>query len=176
MKKNILIILLILVVIGQSFWIFANKKSNNPRISEKSDLVSVDKESNNTKINNQEEKPQNPNNHPIDKALDKCMEDKYNTNDMNECVYQAMDSWFVEIGKYLDLFKDNLNDSDYQSVLSAQENWKKYQESEFEAIGAIFDKKQGSMYRNIEVGDKNELVKQRALELKNLYELLVDEF
>lgn len=95
----------------------------------------------------------------------------YTTTGMTECSYKAMDMWFKEIDKYLGLLKTVTSEKEYANILKAQENWKKYQESEFVSISIIIDK-QGTIFQNILSGKECGLVKQRALNLRNFYETL----
>ena len=95
----------------------------------------------------------------------------YTTTGMTECSYKAMDMWFKEIDKYLGLLKTITTEEDYTNILKAQENWKKYQEAEFVALSPIMNK-QGTMFQNVAVGNKTNVVKERALELKELYDTL----
>ena len=92
---------------------------------------------------------------------------------MSQCTYKAMDAWFKEIDKYVNLLKTVTSEEDYANILKAQENWKKYQESEFVAISIIANK-QGTMYTNILSGCESGIVKQRAVDLKNLYNYLIE--
>lgn len=110
--------------------------------------------------------------HPIEIEEQKCMKNaNYTTTGMSECSYKAMDMWFKEIDKYLDLLKTVTSEEEYSNILKAQENWKKYQESEFVAISIIINK-QGTISQNILSGCETGLVKQRAVDLRNLYERL----
>lgn len=110
--------------------------------------------------------------HPIEIEEQKCMKKAdYTTTGMSECSYKAMDMWFKEIDKYLGLLKTVTSEEEYSNILKAQENWKKYQESEFVAISIIINK-QGTIFQNILSGCETGLVKQRAVDLKNLYERL----
>ena len=111
--------------------------------------------------------------HPIDKAKRDCVAKVYSTHDMNECGYKAMDSWFKEIDKYLGLLKTVTSEEEYSDILKAQEKWKEYQEAEFVAISIIINK-QGTIYQTITLGEKEFIVKQRALALKNLYEYWIE--
>lgn len=111
--------------------------------------------------------------HPIDKAKKDCVSKVYSTHDMNECGYKAMDSWFKEIDKYLGLLKIVTPEEEYSDILKAQEKWKEYQEAEFAAISIIINK-QGTIYQTIAIGEKESVVKQRALVLKNLYEYRIE--
>ena len=109
--------------------------------------------------------------HPIDKTERDCIAKVYSTYDISQCSYKAMDMWFKEIDKYLGLLKTITTEEDYTNILKAQENWKKYQEAEFVALSPIMNK-QGTMFQNVAVGNKTNVVKERALELKELYETL----
>ncbi len=159
MKKNILIVLLALIIAGESAWIYIDKKSakaDNSTVRELTQEPIENKESENKQIS------------------DDSFEKEYSTAAMNRSSYDKMDSYFDKIDKYMNLLKENLEESDYEVIQKAQEDWKEFQKSEFEAKGLIFDK-QGTMYQNIAAGEKTELVKQRAQELKSLYEILVEE-
>ena len=109
--------------------------------------------------------------HPIDKTERDCIAKVYSTYDISQCSYKAMNMWFKEIDKYLGLLKTITTEEDYTNILKAQENWKKYQESEFVALSIIMNK-QGTMFQNVTVGNKTNIVKERALELKELYDTL----
>lgn len=109
--------------------------------------------------------------HPIDKTERDCITKVYSTYDISQCSYKAMDMWFKEIDKYLGLLKTITTEEDYTNILKAQENWKKYQEAEFVALSPIMNK-QGTMFQNVAVGNKTNVVKERALELKELYNTL----
>ena len=65
------------------------------------------------------------------------------------------------------------SEEEYSDILKAQEKWKEYQEAEFVAISIIINK-QGTIYQTITLGEKEFIVKQRALALKNLYEYWIE--
>ena len=117
------------------------------------------------------EEPDIENLHPIDKAEKDCIAKVFSTYDISQCSYKAMDSWFKEIDKYLGLLKTITSEEDYANILKSQEDWKKYQESDFEAISIIMNK-QGTMFQNVAVGKKTDIIRVRALGLKGLYDTL----
>ncbi len=119
------------------------------------------------------EEPDIENLHPIDKAEKDCIAKVFSTYDISQCSYKAMDSWFKEIDKYLGLLKIVTPEEEYSDILKAQEKWKEYQEAEFVAINIIINK-QGTIYQTIALGEKESIVKQRALALKNLYEYRIE--
>lgn len=110
--------------------------------------------------------------YPIEIEEQECMKKAdYTTAGMSECSYKAMDAWFKEIDKYLGLLKTITSEEDYANILKVQEKWKKYQESEFEAVSIIMNK-QGTMFQNVAVSKKTDIIKERALGLKGLYDTL----
>ena len=112
--------------------------------------------------------------HPIDKAERDCIAKQDATQAMNECTYKARDAWYKEMDKYMRLLKNVTTDEDYNNILKAQFKWKEYQEAEFEAV-SIISEKQGTMFQNSAAGIKTELVKERALEVKRVYDILIYE-
>ncbi len=137
-------------------------------INEKSSLNNEEPTSESKTQENETEKL-----HPIDKAERDCIAKDYSNAGMNECGYKAMDSWFKEIDKYLGLLKTVTSEEDYTKILKAQEDWKKYQESEFVSISLIRNK-QGTIYQTIAIGQYVHIIKQRAFDLKSLYEYLIE--
>ncbi len=121
----------------------------------------------------EEQKDNIENLHPIDKAERDCIAKVYSTYDISQCSYKAMDSWFKEIDKYLGLLKTITTEEDYANILKSQEDWRNYQKSEFVSISLIRNK-QGTIYQTITIGKEVYIVKQRALDLKSLYEYLVE--
>lgn len=110
--------------------------------------------------------------HPIDKAERDCIAKQDSTQGMNECTYKAMDAWYKEIDKSLNLLKTITSEEDYNNILKAQSKWKKYQEAEFEAV-SIISEKQGTMFQNSALGVKNNVIKERAEELGRLHKILI---
>ena len=113
--------------------------------------------------------------HPIDKAERDCIAKNMTTAGMSNCSYEAMDAWFKEIDKYISLLKNVTSDEDYNNILEAQTQWKKYQEAEFKAVSILINK-QGTIYQNFLSGEERGLVKQRAQDLKHFYDYLKEEW
>ncbi len=112
--------------------------------------------------------------HPIDKAERDCIAINMTTAGMSNCSYIAMDAWFKEIDKYVNLLKDVTSKDEYNNILEAQTQWKKYQEAEFKAVSILINK-QGTIYQNILAGKECNLVKQRAHDVKSFYDYLIEE-
>ena len=85
-----------------------------------------------------------------------------------------MNAWHQEIDKYMHLLKNVTTEEDYNNILEAQNQWKKYQEAEFKAVSILINK-QGTIYQNILSGIECDLVKKRAHDLKSFYDYLIKE-
>ena len=144
---------------------------NNQEITNQQ--ISLNKEVPQTQEKEQKEELEE-NLHPIDKAERDCIAKNMTTAGMSNCSYIAMDEWFKEIDKYINLLKDVTSKDEYNNILEAQTQWEKYQEAEFKAVSILINK-QGTIYQNILVGEECGLIKQRAKDLKILYNYLIKE-
>ncbi len=104
--------------------------------------------------------------HPIDKAEDACIAKTADTQVMNKCSDIAQKSWEKEIAKTLSELKMTLDKEIYESLLNSQKSWDIYRNNEFQAINKMLADKQETMYLNVSKGLKVDIVKQRALKLK----------
>ena len=75
--------------------------------------------------------------------------------------------------KYLALLKNINSKDDFENIQISQKNWEKFRDSEIIVYNLIQQKK-GTMFQNVSTGFKRELIKQRAIELKSLYETLMN--
>ena len=157
---------------------------NNKNLSQGTSTIVNNQEITNqtTSLNNEEPQPREEeqkeeleeNLHPIDKAERDCIAKQDATQAMNECSYKARDAWYKEIDKYMRLLKNVTSKDEYNNILEAQTQWKKYQEAEFKAVSILINK-QGTIYQNILAGEECNIVKQRAHDVKSFYEYLIEE-
>ncbi len=104
--------------------------------------------------------------HPIDKAEQDCISKTADTQVMNQCSITAQNEWEKEIKKTLSELKSVLDKESYKSLINSQNSWEKYKIDEFRSIDKMLENKQGTMYLNVNKGLKVDIVKQRALKLK----------
>ena len=104
--------------------------------------------------------------HPIDKAEQDCISKTADTQVMNQCSITAQNEWEKEIKKTLSELKSVLDKESYKSLINSQNSWEKYKIDEFRSIDKMLENKQGTMYLNVDKGLKVDIVKQRALKLK----------
>jgi uncharacterized protein YecT (DUF1311 family) len=93
---------------------------------------------------------------------------------MVKCTEEAMEMWDVELNKYYKLLIGILDENSKNELKYAETMWIKYRDSEFRNINNIYAKMEGTMYIPMYVYAKMNIVKERALKLKDYYELLTN--
>jgi len=115
-----------------------------------------------------QEQPQ----HPIDKALDACIEKNGSTAGMVECTDKAYAAWDKELNKnYVELMRA-LNPKQKEALRLAQMEWIKYRDLEFKSLNSVYDTMDGTMYIPMRIAAHLEVIKKRALELKDRLDLV----
>jgi len=110
--------------------------------------------------------------HPIDKFEEECMNKDSTTAGMNNCMMEAYKQWDAELNKYYKLLMGILSQEEKQQLKDAQIVWLKYRDLETKFRMDTFLNNQGTMYSNMAMSEKLDIVKQRALELTSLYDTL----
>ena len=117
-----------------------------------------------------QEQPQ----HQIDKALDACIDKNGSTAGMVECTDKAYVAWDKELNKnYTELMRA-LKLKQKEALRLAQLEWIKYRDLEFKLIDSIYDTMEGTMYIPMRIAAHMEVIKKRALELKNYLDLVTE--
>jgi len=117
---------------------------------------------------------QEPTQHPIDKALDACIDKNGSTAGMVECTDKAYAAWDKELNKnYVELMRA-LRPKQKEALRLAQLEWIKYRDLEFKSIDSIYDTMQGTMYIPMRIAAHMEVIKKRAVELKNYLDLVTE--
>jgi uncharacterized protein YecT (DUF1311 family) len=115
---------------------------------------------------------QEPAQHPIDKALDACIEKNGSTAGMVQCTDKAYAAWDKELNKnYVELMRA-LKPSQKEALRLAQLEWIKYRDLDFKFIDSVYDTMQGTMYIPMRIDARMEVIKKRALELKGFLDLI----
>jgi len=110
--------------------------------------------------------------YPIDKAEDACISKTSSTDAMLKCTASAYDSWDKEMNKYYNLLMKKLSAEQKSELLKAQKSWLAFRDNDFKLINSSIKEKQGTMYLNVASGERREIVKQRALQLKEYYSIV----
>lgn len=110
--------------------------------------------------------------YPIDKAEDACISKTSSTADILKCTAIAYDSWDKEMNKYYNLLMKKLSAEQKSELLKTQKSWLSFRDNSFTFINSSIREKQGTMYLNVASGERREIVKQRALQLKEYYSII----
>jgi uncharacterized protein YecT (DUF1311 family) len=93
---------------------------------------------------------------------------------MVECTDKAYAAWDKELNKnYLELMRA-LRPKQEEALRLAQLEWIKYRDLEFKSIDSIYDTMQGTMYIPMRIAAHMEVIKKRAVELKNYLDLVTE--
>jgi uncharacterized protein YecT (DUF1311 family) len=111
---------------------------------------------------------------PIDKQLEACMAKDGSTAGSVACTDKASSAWDTELNKAYTALMAKMNAEGKLSLKTAQLSWIKYRDTEFKLLDAMHSRLQGSMYIPMEAATKMDVVKQRAVQLRNYLELAGD--
>jgi len=117
---------------------------------------------------------QEPTQHPIDKALDACIDKNGSTAGMVECTDKAYAAWDKELNKNYGELMRALKPKQKEALRLAQLEWIKYRDLEFKSIDSIYDTMEGTMYIPMRISAHLEVIKKRTLELKDRLDLIKD--
>ncbi|MDX6529096.1 MAG: hypothetical protein QOH41_1386 [Blastocatellia bacterium] len=110
--------------------------------------------------------------HPIDKALEACIDKNGSTAGMVECTDKAYAAWDRELNKNYGELMRTLKPAQKEALRLAQLEWIKYRDLDFKLIDSVYDSMQGTMYIPMRIDARMEVVKKRAQELKGYLELI----
>jgi uncharacterized protein YecT (DUF1311 family) len=117
---------------------------------------------------------QEPTPHPIDQALEACIDKNGSTAGMVACTDRAFAAWDKELNKNYGELMRTLKSSPKETLRLAQLEWIKYRDLDFKLIDSVYDTMQGTMYIPMRVDARMEVVKKRALELKGYLDLVTE--
>ena len=112
-----------------------------------------------------------PEKHPIDIALDKCMDKNPSTHGTVGCLDEAYKKWDAELNKNYKALTLKMDTKQKAALLAAQRKWIEYRDLEFKAQLSVYETMQGTMFQPMAVNDRMEVVKKRALDLKSYLDL-----
>jgi len=109
--------------------------------------------------------------HEIDIRLENCLESNPSTSGQRNCMNEAEIAWDNELNKYYNLLMKEWPGSSKINLRTAQINWLKFRDAEFKLIHEYyFNLKEGSIFLVIGDNRRMEIVKERALEMKQYYD------
>src|SRR5260221_6185046 len=110
--------------------------------------------------------------HPIDKALEACIDKNGSTAGMVQCTDKAYAAWDKELNQNYGELMRTLKVTQKESLRLAQLEWIKYRDLDFKLIDALYDTMQGTMYIPMRIDARMEVIKKRALQLKGFLDLV----
>ncbi len=112
--------------------------------------------------------------HPIDAALDSCMNVAANQTTFGtiQCLMEAHDAWDAELNVVYKTLKNKLDDNEQQALVEAQRQWIRFRDAELEFSGRLHANMQGTMYRMMHANRVTEMTKQRMLDLQSYLDTL----
>ncbi|MBU1044742.1 MAG: DUF1311 domain-containing protein [Candidatus Omnitrophica bacterium] len=110
--------------------------------------------------------------HPIDQFEEEQIEKDWSTAGMVNATVEATNKWEVEMNKYYELLKQELRSSEKEQLIKSQEAWLKFYREEVKNITNVFAQLTGTIYITMRAANYRELVKIRAQDLKDYYELI----
>ena len=111
--------------------------------------------------------------HPIDVRNNAChdIDSNQTTYGMMQCEAVAREEWFIEINNYYNLLLDTLSESADSLLKASQEAWIEYNLKEKSFSSSLYySEMDGTMWRVVNAGRMKDIVRKRALELKEYYE------
>jgi len=109
--------------------------------------------------------------HPIDKALEACIDKNGSTAGMVQCTDTAYAAWDKELNKNYGELMRSVKPPQKEALRLAQLEWIKYRDLDFKLIDSLYDTMQGTMYIPMRIDARMEVVKKRALELRGFLDL-----
>jgi len=112
---------------------------------------------------------------PIDVKLDKCLENdsNYTSLGMIRCSEIAREDWDKELNKYYKLLMNVLEEDAKAKLKKSQIKWIEFRDLEYEFSSEMYSDMQGTMWKIVAAGRRCEIVKARALALKDYYETYI---
>jgi uncharacterized protein YecT (DUF1311 family) len=112
--------------------------------------------------------------HPINKALEACIEKNSSTAGMVECTDKAYAAWDKELNKNYGALMSALKPKQREALRIAQLNWIRYRDLQFKFIDSVFDTLDGTMYIPMRISSRMQVIRKRAQELKDYLNLVTE--
>ena len=110
--------------------------------------------------------------HVIDLTVDRCLETNNSTAGMVGCFTRAETEWDAELNRVYKALQGELKPAGKEALKQAQRAWIAQRDKEFELINAVHEQMDGTMWIPVMVNKRADVVKQRALALQDLLDLL----
>ncbi|QEE48147.1 DUF1311 domain-containing protein [Flavobacterium alkalisoli] len=111
-------------------------------------------------------------NYSIDVELKECIKLSEGIDaEIVKCELNAAEAWDGELNKYYKQLMGVLNPEQQKALKESQRQWIIYKDMEGSFLSQFYGKQKGSMWRVVSANRVKEIIKTRALELKEYYEI-----
>lgn len=110
--------------------------------------------------------------HPIEQALQDCLEKDSSTHGMIGCFDKASESWDKELNRVYKKLMELLDEKEQAQLKASEKKWVEYRDAELKVLGSVYDKMEGTMYQPMRVAAAMKLTEDRAMQLKGYLDLL----
>jgi uncharacterized protein YecT (DUF1311 family) len=109
--------------------------------------------------------------HIIDINLEECLDIDSNqtTYSMIDCSKKAIIKWDKELNHFYNLLIENLSIDEAILLKLSQNQWTIYREQEFQFSTKIYNNMDGTIWNIVNVNRHKDIVRSRAIELKEYY-------
>ncbi|HEX8312949.1 MAG TPA: lysozyme inhibitor LprI family protein [Chthoniobacteraceae bacterium] len=109
---------------------------------------------------------------PIDIAMDAAMERDPSTAGMVQATAAAQKKWEKELARSLARLEEVMEPEEWEALQASQKAWRAFRQQEVKAQGEIYSRMDGSMWVPVSASDAMELVRARALQLRQYAETI----
>lgn len=103
--------------------------------------------------------------HPIDLALEACLQKDDTTAGMSECYAEAESRWDQELNRAYRALLAPLDEQSRKKVQDAQRAWLSFRDGQLSAISSIYGARQGTIWHITAARQSMEVVREQALRL-----------
>lgn len=105
----------------------------------------------------------------IDETLEQCIKKNGQTNNGTiACLADALDAWEKQLQDTYALLYSQMEGSNKTNLQLSQKAWQEYKRAQFKFLETYYGTMEGTMYRQVMIGEKIAVVKRRFEELYNL--------
>lgn len=101
-------------------------------------------------------------------SSDVCFERAMTTADMVVCADQEYQRLDQELNRVYAALLAEMTPAQTQSLQDAQRRWLSFRDAEFNAINGVYDSLDGTIYRVLRLGQRNQVVRHRVEQLTSL--------
>ena len=105
----------------------------------------------------------------IDETLEQCIKQQGGTNNgMVACLTDALDAWEKQLHDTYELLYSQMEGANRTNLQASQSAWEAYKKAQYRFLENYYGSMEGTMYKQIMVSEKIDVLKRRFPELYNL--------